>query len=247
MKHIFLFIVIFLASLFAETKNPVVSPTFDNIVITIVDKEEYIFDDKNIIVKVPNFADNPVQVPIYIDARKIKNAKRLVVFADLNPISQIIDMKLENMLPVVSTNIKVAKETPLRALVQDENNLWHVGSANIKSNGGGCDVSSQASKDYEFAKLLGQTKGQLFTKDDNTTRIKASVFHPMETGLIFGNNEFYINNIQIENNNNILASIQTTSAISENPRFIFETKEKISDLIMKFHDSDGNQFLLDLK
>ena len=30
---------------------------------------------KNINIKVPLFADNPVQVPIFVDAKAIKNAK----------------------------------------------------------------------------------------------------------------------------------------------------------------------------
>lgn len=246
MKNIFFFAVIFLVSINALAKNPIESPTFDNILQTIVGEEKYIFDDNKIIVKVPNFADNPVQVPIFVDARKIKNAKRLVIFADLNPISTVVDIELLGLSALFSTNIKVAQETPLRALVLDDKNIWHIASANIKSNGGGCDISSQASKDYEFEKLLGQTKGQIFNKDNNT-RIKASIFHPMETGLIFGTNEFYINKILIKNKNKIVAKITSSSAISENPRFTFEIADNLQNAQIKFFDVDANEFTLDLK
>ena len=239
MKHIFLLFVLFLISLNAQNKNPILSPIFDDLIKSIVADEKYIFDDDNIILKVPDFADNPFQVPIYVNGLKIVNAKRLVLFADYNPISNIIDMELENLLPVISTNIKVAQETPLRALILDDKNIWHVGSINIKSNGGGCDISTQSSNSYEYEKLLGEIKIELFQKEEGN-RIKTSIFHPMETGLIFGTNEFYINSIIIKDKDKVLANIKSTSVISENPRFIFESKNKIDNLDIEFTDNDGN-------
>lgn len=243
MKYIFLIISSLFLTVNLFASNPISSPTFDDILKDLIGEQKYIFDDKNIELSVPNFADNATQVPIFVDAKKIKNAKRVVLFADLNPIPKIIDMKLINLLPLVSLNIKVAQETPIRALVLDENNLWHIASKNIKSFGGGCDVSSQASNsDSEFAKYLGQTKSNLFTKD-SVNRLKASIFHPMETGLIFGNNAFYITKILVKNGNDILSEIITYSAISENPRFTFETKEKGENYSIEFYDNDGNEFI----
>lgn len=246
MKDIFfaLFLIFSSQNLFA--KNPISSPTFVEIINGLLKSEKYIFDDKNVIVKVPNFADNPVQVPIFVDAKKIKNAKRMILFADLNPIPVIVDMKLTGLLPIISLNIKVAQETPLRALVLDEKGTWHIGSANIKSFGGGCAVSSTASSDTNFDKYLGKVKGELFKKG-NITRIKASIFHPMETGLVFGNNEFYINKIAIFAQNKKLSEIATYSAISENPRFIFETYDEVEKYKIKFFDIDGNEFFLDIR
>jgi sulfur-oxidizing protein SoxY len=246
MKYIFFLLVQFLLIQNSYAKNPVESPTFDDILKDIIHNEKYIFDDKNIKIKVPLFADNPIQVPIFVDAKAIKNAKKLIVFADLNPIPKIIDMDLQNLLPIISLNIKVAQETPLRALVLDENNLWHIGSNNIKSFGGGCSVASVSSSNTDFEKLLGKAKGDVFQTGD-IYRLKASIFHPMETGLIFGNSEFYINKITIKADDKILANILTYSAISENPRFIFETKVKSDDYKIEFSDIDGNHFSTDIK
>lgn len=248
MKNIFfsIAIVVFLAGQSLFAKNPIVSPTFDDLVKSIIGGEEYIFDDKNIIMKVPNFADNPVQVPVYVNASKIKDAQRMILFADLNPIPQIVDMPTTNLLPIFSSNIKVAQETPLRALVKDSSGIWHVGSININSNGGGCDISSQASQDSKFADFLGQTKGQTFEKKNGITRIKASVFHPMETGLIFGNNKFYVKTIVLKDGNKVIDEITLTPAISENPRFIFETRTKFKELNINFLDNDANDFELKL-
>jgi sulfur-oxidizing protein SoxY len=246
MKNIFFALFLFISSQNLFAKNPISSPTFSDIINDLIKGEKYIFDDKNIIVDVPKFADNPVQVPIFVDAKKIKNAKRMIIFADLNPIPIIVDMKLKDLLPIISVNIKIAQETPLRALVQDDKNIWHIGSANIKSFGGGCSVSSTASSNTDFDKYLGKAKGEIFDKGD-ITRIKASIFHPMETGLVFGNNPFYINKISIYAKNKELSNIASYSAISENPRFIFETKNKSKEYKINFSDIDGNEFSLDLK
>lgn len=246
MKYIFFLLIYFLFVQNTYANNPVESPTFDDILKRIIQDDKYIFDDKNINIKVPLFADNPVQVPIFVDAKAIKNAKRLILFADLNPIEKIIDMDLVNLLPIVSLNIKVAQETPIRALVLDDKGLWHIGSNNIKSFGGGCSVSSVASTDTNFDKLLGKAKGNVF-KTPDSIRLKASIFHPMETGLVFGNSEFYINKITIKADDKVLANIDAYSSISENPRFIFETLVESKDYKIEFFDIDGNKFNMDIK
>lgn len=246
MKYIFFLLIYFLFAQNTYANNPVESPTFDDILKRIIQDDKYIFDDKNINIKVPLFADNPVQVPIFVDAKAIKNAKRLILFADLNPIEKIIDMDLVNLLPIVSLNIKVAQETPIRALVLDDKGLWHIGSNNIKSFGGGCSVSSVASTDTNFDKLLGKAKGNVF-KTPDSIRLKASIFHPMETGLVFGNSEFYINKITIKADDKVLANIDAYSSISENPRFIFETLVESKDYKIEFFDIDGNKFNMDIK
>ena len=243
--HFLSFFFIFLQILYA--KNPIPSPTFDDILKEIIKNDSYIFDNENVKIKVPNFADNPVQVPIFVNAKNIKNAKRMILFADLNPTAEIIDMDLKNILPLVSLNIKVAQETPIRALVLDENNVWHIGSKNIKSFGGGCSVASVSSSNTDFSNLLGKIKIEVFEVEDNIYRIKSSIFHPMETGLIFGNPEFYINKIVLKDNTNILSTMELFSPISENPRFIFETKVKSQNYIIEFSDVDGNVFTSEIK
>lgn len=243
--HFLSFFFIFLQILYA--KNPIPSPTFDDILKEIIKNDSYIFDNENVKIKVPNFADNPVQVPIFVNAKNIKNAKKMILFADLNPTAEIIDMDLKNILPLVSLNIKVAQETPIRALVLDENNVWHIGSKNIKSFGGGCSVASVSSSNTDFSNLLGKIKIEVFEVEDNTYRIKSSIFHPMETGLIFGNPEFYINKIEIKQGKNIFSSMNVFSSVSENPRFIFELKNRVDNLNIEFIDNDGNNYKADIK
>lgn len=247
MKNIYFILILLFFSQNIYAKNPINSPTFDDILKDIIKNEKYVFDDENIEIKVPSFADNPIQVPIFVNGKNIQNAKRMILFADLNPIPKIIDMDLKEIYPILSLNIKVAQETPLRALVLDEKGVWHIGSKNIKSFGGGCSVASVSTSDTDFGKLLGKIKAEIFKIDENTNRIKTSIFHPMETGLIFGAPEFYINKIELSSNENILSSMELFSAISENPRFIFEVKKRASNYNIKFSDIDGNVFSSEIK
>jgi len=235
-----------LLSQFALAKDPLNSPVWSDTIKEMIGNDKFIFDDKNIKINVPAFADNPLQVPIYIDASKIKDAKKLLVFADLNAIVKVADFDLQNMKPVLSLNIKVAQGTPLRAVVQDSSGLWHVGSANINSFGGGCSVPSGASNMENYEDLLGKTKSKVWKKKD-FYRIKWSIFHPMETGLFVGNPSFYISDINITSNKKNIGKINLYGSVSENPRIIFETKSGNGSYDLSIKDTDGNEFELSTK
>lgn len=232
---------ILLIAQFSHGKDPLNSPVWNETIKKMIGNDKFIFDDKNIKINVPAFADNPLQVPIFIDASKIKNAKRMIVFADLNAIVEIVDFNLQKMKPVISLNIKIAQGTPLRAVVLDENNLWHVGSANINSFGGGCSVASNASDMENYEDLLGKTKNKIW-KIKDTYRLKWSIFHPMDTGLFVGNPAFYISDIKILSKNQELANLKVWASVSENPRILFETKEGNGDYHIQILDTDGNEF-----
>lgn len=243
MKDVFLFVLIILTFQNLEANNPIDSPTIDSLISTTIGQEEYIFDDKNIKISVPDFADNPKQVPIYVDASGIKDAQKMILIADLNAITTILEMDTNFLLPIISTNIKVAQATPLRAFVKDSKNLWHIGSANILSNGGGCDISAIIKEGGDFGPKLGKTKGSL-KYEDGKTYINSSIFHPMETGLFFGNHPYFVKNIEISSNGKIITTVKTTAAISQNPRITFVTKGKIDNIELSFEDSDVDTYEL---
>lgn len=202
-----------------------------------------IFHDKNIIVKVPSFADNPAQVPIFVDASYYKKGKRIIVFADLNLIKTILDMQIIDFVPTMSMNIKVAQATPLRVAVLDENDVWHVATADIQSEGGGCSVAPNEEKDKEKLEQLGKYRSKVSQKKDGYD-LKFSIYHPMETGLFFGKSEFYINDLQIKENNKTLVKIETSAAVSENPRFEFKKMQGNGNYTIIMNDTDGNNFTI---
>jgi len=200
-------------------------------------------NDTHIQIQVPVFADNPAQVPVFIDASFYKNAQRLLVFADLNLIQSILDMTVIDFIPTISVNIKVAQSTPLRVAVLDDKNIWHLATADIHSQGGGCSVEVDSNKANKKQKLLGKTRGK-FLKSDDTFSLKFSIYHPMETGLFFGNSEFYINTLEILDDNKAIVHIKTSSAVSENPRFEFKKLYGKGLYTIIMNDTDGNTFTL---
>lgn len=226
--------------------DPLNSPMWEDVKKKFLKNEAYEFDNKHIKIKVPSFADNPLQVPIYVDASYYKDAKKLLIFADLNAIIPLIEMDLYDFKPIVSVNMKIAQGTPLRAAVKDKNGLWHIASREIKSFGGGCSVASNASGLENWESQLGKTKYSVFKKD-NISRIKLSVFHPMDTGLFIGNPEFFINKIIIKDKKRILTKIKTYASISENPRFLFESKSDDTSYTIELSDTDGNLFVVKTK
>lgn len=236
---------ILLISAHAHAKNPIYSPTFDDLLQKTLHGANYSFDDMNITVNVPKFADNPAHVPISIDASKIKDAKRMIVFADLNLIPEIMDIKLLNLKAIFSFSIRVAQETPIRVLVEDADGLWHIGSANIKSFGGGCSASTPE-ESKKFAPLLGKHKSHTMRKGKGYL-IKFSIFHPMETGLMFGTNPFYIKHLELHSSNELLASMELTSAISQNPTMIFETMGGDGTYTIDLEDTDANKYHISTK
>lgn len=240
MKKILL-LAVFCSLLFA--KDPLNSPMWEDVKNDLLGDSKFVFDDINIKIKVPSFADNPLQVPIYVDASFFKNAKKLYLFADLNAIVPIAKIELKGLKPIISLNMKIAQGTPLRAAVLDEKGLWHVGSAEIKSFGGGCSVASEASGLDNWEDQLGKSRSKVFNKGD-TDRVKFSFFHPMDTGLFVGNPQFFVNKITIKDDKKVIATMETFASISENPRIFLETKSGSGEYDITLNDTDGNEFLI---
>ena len=239
MKKILIFV--FLTTLLADPKDPFHSLSFDYYVKKFLPDIEYIFDDNNVIVSTPRFADNPAQVPIMVDARSIYRAKRMFLLADLNPVAPIADIQLDELRAFVSLNIKVEQGTPLRAFVQDENNLWHIGSAIIKSFGGGCSADTLG-KDgtYKNEDEIGQSLAVIKPRLD-AYRIKWTVKHPMDTGMFVGAQEYFIKETLITNGKQQIGSLKLFSSISQNPNFALETAYKNNDFYhIKMTDSQAD-------
>ncbi len=238
-------LLLFSISCFAQ-KDPLNSPMWNDVKKMFLKDEAFVFDSKNIIIKVPSFADNPLQVPVYVDASYYKNASRLILFADLNAIIPIVDMQLFDFKAIISLNMKIAQGTPLRAAIKDKNGLWHIASSQIKSFGGGCSVASEASTLADKESQFGKYKINTFELE-NGNRIKLSIYHPMDTGLFIGNPEFFINEIKISKENKTIALLKTYASISENPRLIFETLNSSQEYKIQINDTDGNEFIIKTK
>ena len=84
-----------------------------------------------VIVLTPPFADDAMNVPLQIDARKLSGVgggvKRILVLVDRNPIREVLDFEPALALPMLSFRIRLEQASPVRAMVQTRDGQWHVG------------------------------------------------------------------------------------------------------------------------
>ena len=138
LKKIIIFTIFFYQfSVFAteQQKDPLNSPSWNEMHKIILNAEPVIFDDR-IEVSIPSFAEDPTNVPITIKVKDIKKIEEIIVFADLNPIQKVLSFKPFNIKPSLSFRIKVEQSTPVRAGVKTSDGIWHVGGRWLEAAGG---------------------------------------------------------------------------------------------------------------
>ena len=79
--------------------------------------------DARIKVSAPSMAENPLNVPITVDATALArdvpgSVREILVFADFNPIVQILRFYPGQATPFLGFRVKLQQSTPLRAAVE---------------------------------------------------------------------------------------------------------------------------------
>jgi sulfur-oxidizing protein SoxY len=139
--------------------------------------------DPRVRVIFPGIAENQRQFPVAIDARGIAGVKRILLFADLNPIPLAVDYTLVAAQPYFSTRIKLDQRTPVRGAVQLADGSWLVSGGWIDAAGGGCSLPPISRVKGDWAQHLGEVRG-VARRVAGATRVRLAFRHPMDTGLI---------------------------------------------------------------
>jgi sulfur-oxidizing protein SoxY len=205
--------------------------------------DPYLFDDR-IKVLVPEFAEDPTQVPVSIDARALDgNIRQIIAWADFNPIQHIFTYRpLRDVHPRLSLRIKVQQATPIRAAVQTLDGTWHIGTAQIDAAGGGCTVASVGNADPYWESHLGEISSRRFSRDFGA-RYKFKVIHPMDTGLVDAIPEFYLQQVTLKDAaDHALLQMDLSQPVSENPVLTFDTKNRDQSHFLLLRDNNGNEF-----
>lgn len=204
---------------------------------------EYVFDDR-IKVGVPQFAEDPTQVPVDIDATALTGEiVRIVSWADMNPIQHIFTYYPHpDVLPKISMRIKVQQATPVRAAVLTKDGVWHIGSSWLEAAGGGCTTPSVGNADPYWESHLGETKSRVF-KGARSSRYKFRVIHPMDTGLVGSIPEFFIQQVELrDESGRALARMELSPPVSENPVITFDLRTTDAQHHLWLRDNNGNEF-----
>jgi sulfur-oxidizing protein SoxY len=184
--------------------------------------------DERVKVLGPAFAEDPMNVPITVSAVGLAGVERVMVLVDRNPIRKVLELFPAAAQPTLGFRFKLEQASPVRALAQTKDGVWHVGGTWVDSSGGGCTVSGATRKDGSWTSTLGQVNARLFSSvpgqgGDAAARLRLRVMHPMDTGLVNGIPAFYIAKLSVRDAaDRELARLATFEPVSENPVFSFD-------------------------
>ncbi len=185
------------------------------------------FSDQ-VLVHVPAFADDALNVPLQIDARALQTVgggvAKLLVIADRNPIRQVLIFEPLRALPMLAFRIRLEQASPIRCLVQTQDGRWHVGGAMAQAAGGGCTVAGVTRADGTWSKTLNQVQARFFINlADNSRRLRLQIMHPMDTGLVAGIPAFYLERLELRDSaGQPWWRLQLHEPVSENPLITLE-------------------------
>lgn len=195
--------------------DPLGSPTWVALGGTFFGDDPVRFDAR---VKVifPEIAENQRSFPVTIDARAIKGVKRIILFADLNPIPLAIDYSPTAAAAYLSTNIKLDQRTPVRGAVQLADNSWLVSGAWVDAAGGGCSMPPLSRAKGDWAEHLGEVRG-LAVHDADGTRLRLSFRHPMDTGFVGNIPIYHLDQIELKGARGSFGTMQIEASVAEDP------------------------------
>lgn len=199
--------------------------------------------DSRVKVIAPQTAENPMQVPVTIDATALPDVREVVVFADFNPILQILRFYPEGAGAFLGFRAKLQQSSPVRAAARTGDGVWHVGGTWVDTVGGGCTAPSAASGSKEWQQRLNEVSGRQWNEGPQSGRVRLRVVHPMDTGLVAGIPAFHIEEIDFRDaSGQRIMRVETFEPVSENPVFTLNRGAVSGPVEAKGHDNNGNNF-----
>ena len=222
-----------------EAGDPLGSARWGDMQKQVLPGARVIFDPR-VKVIAPSVAENPMQVPVTIDATALPGVQEVLVFADFNPILQVLRFFPETAKPFLGFRLKLQQSSPVRAAVRTADGVWHVGGTWVNTTGGGCTAPSAAAASPEWQKRLNEVSARQWSEGPNAGRIRLRIVHPMDTGLIAGTPAFHLEEINLTDSaGRRLMRLQTYEPVAENPVFTLQ-RQGGGDIEISGRDNNGN-------
>ncbi len=195
--------------------------------------------DERVRVQVPQAAEDSMNLPLWVDASALGEVRRLMLFAELNPIPKVLEMEPLRAAPRIGVRIKVQQATPVRAAALTADGVWHVGGALVDAAGGGCTAPSLGSGSADWAERLGEVSARLWRRQDYS-RLRARVIHPMDTGLVAGIPAFYLETLEVRDDADTpVTRISLYEPVAENPLLTLDLPV-VKRISLQGRDNNGN-------
>lgn len=201
--------------------------------------------DSRVEVIAPAAAEDVMAVPVEVRVHDLPNVKQILVFADLNPLPEILRYYPQQAQPQIGFRFKVEQSTPIRAAVLSDDG-WHVGGVWLSASGGGCTTPSAATGSGLWQERLGEISARRWPQPAGQ-RVKLQVIHPMDTGLAVGIPRLFIETLNLSDASGaLLARIEPHEPIAENPVFSVDLNAR-GAVRIDGRDLHGNRFAAELQ
>lgn len=225
----------------AAPADPLHSPMWEHHAARLFGKDAVVFDDR-VAVRIPEIAENQRVFPVTVDARALPDVRRIVLFADLNPIPVAVDYTPTGAEPFLATRIKLDQRTPVRAAVQTQDGTWHVGGSWIDAAGGGCSAPPVSRVKGDWADHLGEVRAGQWPEKAGETRLRLTFRHPMDTGLVENIPAYNIERLTVRDaSGKALGQMQIFGSVAEDPAFTLVVKAT-GTISFEARDSAGLEF-----
>jgi sulfur-oxidizing protein SoxY len=202
----------------AAPADPLGSPNWPALARSFFGTAPVRFDDR-VRVGIPSIAENQRSFPVAIDARGITGVRRILIFADLNPIPLAVDFRPLRAAAYVSTSIKLDQRTPVRGAVELADGSWLVGGAWVDAAGGGCSMPPLSRARGDWAEHLGEIRGGAWATPAGA-RVRVGFRHPMDTGFVANIPTYHLEEVALLGADGTPAATLTIEAsVAEDPEF----------------------------
>lgn len=206
----------------AEIADPLESPRWGDMRRAFFDGQAVVFDAR-VRLSAPAVAEDPLNVPITVDATALPGVEEMIVFADFNPIVKALRFEPGAARASLGFRLKLQQSSPVRVAARTADGMWRVGGAWVTTTGGGCTLPSLGSGSPEWQERLNEVNGRLWPRIGGGERLRMRIIHPMDTGLAAGIPAFHIEDIVVTDaSGQVLSRIQPLEPVAENPSFTLD-------------------------
>lgn len=225
-----------------SAKDPLNSPRWPDMVEDYLGVRPITFDDR-VRVVLPPVTEDQTQVPVTVDARGlVGHVDEILVIADLNPFPLTIRLTPIKAQPFVALRMKIEQGTAIHAAVR-QGEEWRVGGLYLDAAGGGCSVKAPGVARADISDS-GEMRARVWPEND-ATRLRLRVTHPMDNGMIPGVPAYFIETIDIfGSDGDKLAHLDLSEAVAPDPTFTLLLNEDRPGDRLKIHarDNQGGDF-----
>ena len=221
--------------------DPLHSPMWDMQAERLFGHDAVVFDPR-VRIAVPMLAENQHAFPVTLDARALPHVRRIVVLVDLDPIPVPVVFVPGKAAPWLSLRIKLDQRTPVRVAAQTDDGTWHVAGLWVDAAGGGCSAPPASRARGDWAEHLGEVRGAVW-RTDAATRLRFSVRHPMDTGLVDTIPAYNLETVRVTAGGEDMAQMTVSGSVSEDPAFTLRLPARETrPIAIALRDSNGREF-----